>query len=333
MEASQVTPDFVHGAIAPVFSSFNEDGSFNEAGQRNFLDFLLERGGVSAFFVRSGMGQMYTFSYEDVQAMAHTACGHLQGKAPILVGTSGVWDRNRQRRPDPAVFTRQAVELSAFAEQAGSTAVVHTIPEAIAPKDGQTVADVVLEYFDTVSRAVTCPIFIYQPPGTAEEYQVTVDLVQALADMPRLAGIKASTNDAQYIHDIAWAVHDRPFAVISGAETAFLAGLASGTKAVIGQGSTVNPQILAAIQDRFEAGDLQGAREAQWATNYLVEESSNATEFMKRYATENGFEVPPHSRHESTATYGKARPPALTTEEYDRFKTLLETELARYVTS
>ncbi|MBN2307673.1 MAG: dihydrodipicolinate synthase family protein, partial [Candidatus Hydrogenedentes bacterium] len=105
-------PEFVRGAIAPVFTAFNEDGTFDEAGQRNLLDFLLERGGISAFFLRSGMGQMYTFSYEDTEAIARTACSHLAGTAPALVGTTGIWDRDRTRRPNPAVFTQQAIELS-----------------------------------------------------------------------------------------------------------------------------------------------------------------------------------------------------------------------------
>ena len=53
---------------------------------------------ASAPFVRSGMGQMFTFSYEDVQAMARTACSHLKGRA-VLVGTTGIWDRDRNNYP------------------------------------------------------------------------------------------------------------------------------------------------------------------------------------------------------------------------------------------
>lgn len=144
-------PIYARGCIAPTFSIFRSDLSFDPDGQRRFLDFLLDRGGISAFFVRSGMGQMFTFSYEDVQAMARTACSHLKGRAPVLVGTTGIWDRDRTHYPDPAVFVSEAVELSRYAEEQGADGVVHTIPEAILPRDGQTEADVILEYFETVS--------------------------------------------------------------------------------------------------------------------------------------------------------------------------------------
>lgn len=322
-------PEYIRGSIAPVFTSFDEDGSFHEQGQRNFFDFLIERGGISAYFVRCGMGQMYTFSYEDVEAMARTACDHFAGKAPVLVGTTGVWDRNNDNRPDPDVFTTQAVELSKLADGLGTDAVVHTVPQAILPLDGQTYADVTVSYFETVAGAVECPVLIYQPPGTDEEYQVTMDSVRQLADIPNVVAIKLSTTDAMYIHNITWAVAGKDFAIITGAETAFLAGLASGTKAVIGQGATVNPQILNAIQDRFEAGDLEGAREAQWIANDLVEQSTNTPEFMKLLATENGHEVPRFSRSMKSNPYMEERPP-LAQDEYEAYKKLLESALAKF---
>ena len=128
----------IRGCIAPTLTIFGSDLSFDPDGQRRFLDFLVDRGGISAFFVRSGMGQMYTFSFDDVKAMASTACGHLKGRARVLVGASGIWDRDRENYPDPAVYTNQAVELSKYAEEQGADGVVHTVPEAILPRDGQT---------------------------------------------------------------------------------------------------------------------------------------------------------------------------------------------------
>ncbi|MCP4641939.1 MAG: dihydrodipicolinate synthase family protein, partial [bacterium] len=308
----------------------NEDGSFNETGQRSFLDFLVERDGISAYFVRCGMGQMYTFSYDDVKAMAQTACGHLKDKAPVLVGTSGVWDRDRNKLPDKAQYVREACELGQYAQSVGAAGVVFTIPECIAPEGDETPLDVVLKYFETISGAVSCPVFIYQPPGTDEDYCVTVDVIRKLADMPNLTAIKMSTTDAYYVHDMVYAVRDKDFAIISGAETAFLAGVASGTKACIGQGCTVNPQIINAIQDRFEAGDLEGAREAQWTTNVLVDRSVNAVEFTKRYAAENGHTVPIFGRGTGGNPYVKDRQ-LLTDDAYAEFKALLEAELPRYL--
>ena len=88
-------PEYIHGNIAPVITAFKDDESFDEVGQRNLFDYMLEVGSVSAFFCRSGMGQMIDYLYEDVQAMAKCACEHLVGKMPIIMNCSGIWDRRR----------------------------------------------------------------------------------------------------------------------------------------------------------------------------------------------------------------------------------------------
>ena len=52
-------PDFVSGAIAPVFTAFNEDGTLDDAGQRNLMDYMVQAGGVSfaipQFLSRGGL--------------------------------------------------------------------------------------------------------------------------------------------------------------------------------------------------------------------------------------------------------------------------------------
>ncbi|MBI5091564.1 MAG: dihydrodipicolinate synthase family protein [Candidatus Hydrogenedentes bacterium] len=319
-----------HGVIANVFTAFNEDLSLDDDGQRHFLDFVLANNANSAFFVRSGMGQMYTYNYDEVKQITRTACKHLAGKAPVVVGSTGIWDQNFDALPDPAVFTRQAVELSKYAQDQGAAAVVHTLPEAIRPRAGETEADVILRYFETISDAVSVPIMIYQPPAMSKPYCVTVDLIRKLADMPKVHAIKVSTGDAGYILDLTWAVRGKDFVFISGNECAFFAGLCSGAKAVIGQGACVNPQILKAVQDRFDAGDIDGAMDAQRSTNLLVYEAVNPVEFLKRYATENGHPVKPYRRPTFSASYGEYQQPNLSDADYTRYKAVLERELAKY---
>ena len=323
-------PSYARGCIAPTFSIFRSDLSFDPDGQCRFLDFLLDRGGISAFFVRSGMGQMFTFSYEDVQAIARTACSHLKGRAAVLVGTTGIWDRDRNNYPDPAVFVNEAVELSRYAEEQGADGVVHTIPEAILPRDGQTEADVILDYFETVSAAVSIPTFIYQPPGTAAAYNVTHELLAKLADMPNMAGIKVSTADAGYIATLCAAVYGRDFAYITGNENAFYAGLYCGSTAVIGQGAAMYPQMLNFLQERFEAGDAVSAVMAQHAVYKLVAFNINSVEFFKRYATEQGYPVDGYARPMKGVDYVKAIG-NVSEEQYAAYKCLLEEELAPYL--
>ncbi|HNR29325.1 MAG TPA: dihydrodipicolinate synthase family protein [Candidatus Hydrogenedentes bacterium] len=324
-----MTPEFLRGSIAPVFTAFNEDLSFDEEGQRRLLDFLLDRGGISAYFLRSGMGQMYAFSYEEAQQMARVGCAHLRGRAPALIGCAGIWDRNRDRRPDPEVYTRQSIELGKYAQDQGADGVVFTIPEGLAPNTGQTHHEVVLRFFEAITGALSGPILIYQPPGTDEDYCVTPDLMRALSALPNVCGIKLSTMDAEYMCAIGAALEGSETVFICGCETVFYAALPSGARAVIGQGATLNPHVLNAIQTRVEAGDWAGAMQAQRVANHLCRSGSNPVEFFKRYAAEHGYAVKPYGRLYEDNPYIKS-PTPLSPADYLRFKALFEAECAPY---
>jgi len=323
-------PTFIHGCISPVFTAFDEEGRLDDAGQRSILEYLYQTKSVSAYFVRSGMGQMFTFSLEEVRQIARTSCECLAGRGAVLVGCSGIWDRNWEKRPDPEVFARQAIELSQYALETGAAGVVHTIPEAILPRDDETPRDVVLRYFERLDNEVDGPILIYQSPGTDERYLVDPELAGKLADLPRVVGMKASTDNAQYIFNITYAVRNKDFGYIVGHEAAFLAGLVTGAKAVIGQGTTLNPEILKAVQDSYEAGDLERAIEAQHSTNLLLWHKQNPTEFFKRWIGEKGFPVKPIARSGDTSGY-KIAGPSMTQEEYEGFKRVLEAEIRKFV--
>ncbi len=326
-----MVPDYVRGPIANVFTVFHDDGTLDDEGQRNFLDALLATESISAYFVRSGMGQMFTFSFEDVQQIARNACKHLEGIAPVLVGTSGIWDRDYDRLPDREQYTREAIELSQYAQDVGAAGVVLTIPEALGLKPGEKVEDICMRYFEAVSSAVAVPVFLYQP-GTPKPFSVTPESLRLYADIPGVKGIKVSTADAGYILDLCYSVAGHEdFAYITGNETAFYAGLCVGSRAVIGQGACINPAILRAVLERFERGDHEGAIEAQYSTNLLVRKAKRPTEFFKRYLNEKGYRMGTASRATKSKSYAEPEAP-LTDEEYQAYKRLLESELAKYVT-
>lgn len=320
-------PKYLRGSIAPVFTAFNENLTIDESGQCRLLDYLLEQGGISAYFLRSGMGQMYTFSVEEVRMMARLGCAHLRGKAAVLIGCAGVWDRNRDRRPDRETYIAQCVELGQFAMDQGADGVVYTVPEALAPQKDETHASVILKFFERISASVPGPILIYQPPGTEEAFCVTPALIRELAALPGIHGIKLSTSDGEYVCDIGAALEGTALALICGCETVFYAALLAGAKAVIGQGATLNPKVLNAIQIRMETGDLPGAMRAQQKTNFLCRNVRNPVAFFKRYISEKGYHVQPYARMLENNPY-ITNPQPLSEDEYLQFKQVFEAELA-----
>ena len=282
-------PEYVYGNIAPTFSAFDDKGAFDADGQRNLMDFMESRGGISSYFVRSGMGQIYTYDETDFKALADCACSHMEGRKPVLIGANGVWDRNYDKRPDAKVYMEECIRFAQYARDAGASGVVYTMPEALVPADGESPADLVKRYFTTLCAGVDLPVFMYQPPGTLKEYMLTRELIAELADIDNLVGAKASYADGEYVFNLIRAVKNKDFKYIIGAETIWALGLYAGSQAVIGQGSTLNPQVISKVQECFEAGDREGTLAAQDAVNELVYACSNPQDFYKKWAIEQGF--------------------------------------------
>ncbi len=119
-------PEYIYGSIAPTFTVFKEDGSLDLNGQVHLLEYMVNHGPISAFFIRSGMGQMYAFSFDEVKQIAEVACKVVKGYAAVLIGCSGIWDRNYDKRPNRQQYINEAIELSRFAE--GKVQMVLCIP-------------------------------------------------------------------------------------------------------------------------------------------------------------------------------------------------------------
>lgn len=316
-------PPYVNGCIAPTFTAFKDDGSFDEEGQQHLLDYMESVGGISAYFVRSGMGQMYSFGYDEVKALTRVACRHLAGRAPVLVGCSGIWDRNYDARPDRAEYIKQGIALGQYAAENGADGVVYTVPEALVPEKEGDFDGLIFDYFEKICGAVPLPVLLYQPPGVRGEYLLNPERVRRLGALENLVAAKASVADGYFMYRLIRAAAELDFEIIMGNETIYYFGLAAGSKAVIGQGTSLNPHVMNAVQKCWEAGDLAGAMTAQDAVNHLVETCPNPQDFLKAYATEKGFPVPRHFRSVGDNPYlGDSTP--LKPEAYESFKRIFE---------
>lgn len=322
-------PDYVHGCIAPTFTAFHEDGRLDDTGQRNLLDFMQRSEAISAYFIRSGMGQMYAFQTEDVKQLTKTVCDHLAGMAPVIVGCNGAWERDYDNRPDPQAFLNECIALARFAQDAGAAGVVYTVPEAWVPRAGETKDDMFLRFFTAVCAGTELPVFIYQPPNTHPDYLLTPALLGRLAAIDGLVGVKASYSDAYYVYNLIAATRNEQFNFICGHEGIYFAALYAGATACIGQGTTLTPQIIKSLQESFEADDHAAVIAAQDSVNLLVEACGNPVDFYKAWATEKGFPVSRAFRTYKTNPYGK-NPTPLTDAEYQAAKQVIESELEKF---
>ncbi|MCL4691635.1 MAG: dihydrodipicolinate synthase family protein [Candidatus Hydrogenedentes bacterium] len=325
-------PDFLHTTIAPVLTAFHDDDAFDETSQRNLLDYMLSLGEIGAYFIRSGMGQMYAYSYDDVFRVSKICAAHLDGRAPWLLNCSGIWDGDRSvpTRPDPDVYMEQALAFQRHAEDSDAAAVVHVLPEALLPVGRPFDIDQAYpQYFESVCAETTLPVVIYQPPGMPANVNLTPQVLARLAGIPNLVGCKVSSRDGIYMFDLIRSIQGKDFHFITGTECLFFATLYAGSRGVIGVGSNLFPRVLNVLRQRFLDGDRDGVLEAQESVNRLFHACPYARITMKRLATDGGYPVGLAYRGGGANPYGDEGLPC-TDENYQAYKHLLERELAKY---
>ena len=314
--------EFLTGVIAPMFTPCNADGSLDKKGAAEFARFLHDRRSVTSVFPRSGLGKMYTFTKNEVKLITDAVIDAVGGEMGVVAGTAGIWDKDPNEKPDPHRYTDETIELSQYAKDKGADGVVIVIPEALPKEPKATLHDRICEYYREVARSVDVPIVLYHPHGVSEPYRMTPALFQNLVRIDGIAGMKYSIPDMHKFAQVARYAPD-DFALIAGDESVFLPALALGAVGVIGQGCCTCPEILRAVYDHFGRGEMELARQAQHAVNFLLEAGAgmDVAVFGKMYAAKTGYHVPPFPR---------ATERSLTEDQYAQLSAALEKELVKY---
>jgi 4-hydroxy-tetrahydrodipicolinate synthase len=295
-------PDFMRGVIAPMYTPCHRNRSLDYEGAKAMVKWLASRRCVRTVFARSGMGKMFTFTVAETKRFAETVRQAIGGRMGLLVGAGGEWlNRDKGERPDPDRYTEQAVELTLFAQKIGADGAVHVLPQALAPRGGETIGEMIFRYYRAVHDATSLPLVLYQPGGLAPEYRMTPELLRRLLSLPRVAGMKVSTTDDAVFSPLAEIVRGTHFALICGHEGYYLKGLAQGAVGVIGQGCNGYPEILDSVWIHFASGDRADAERAQADVERAlnVTRGLDGTVALKQYLIRKGVRIEPYDRSET----------------------------------
>jgi 4-hydroxy-tetrahydrodipicolinate synthase len=225
-----------------MVTPLTQGDELNLPALRRLTDYLIE-GGCHAVFATGSQGEFWAFSAEEKQRVWETVVEAAAGRVPVYAGTA-------------AVTTREAVTLTGLAERAGVDAVSVLTPYFISPNDAQ-----LSDHYRAIADSTSLPVLLYGNPARTG-VKLSIDLVARLAEVENIVGIKDSTGDLELASEYIRAV-PHEFSVLMGRDTLIYAALVSGAKGAIAATGNVCPALVAQIYDRFVAGDLEGAHQAQ----------------------------------------------------------------------
>jgi 4-hydroxy-tetrahydrodipicolinate synthase len=231
-----------YGIIPAMVTPLDSAERLNEASLRRLVNHLIE-GGVHGLFTLGSQGEFWAFDAPEKQRVLEIVVEEVAGRVPVYGGTS-------------AVTTRETIKLTRLAEEVGVDAVSLLTPFFIAPSQGE-----LYTHFSAIAESTALPILLYNNPARTG-VKLAVQTVARLAEIENIIGIKDSSGDLTLTAEFIGATPE-DFSVLMGRDTLILAGLIYGCKGSIAATANVAPRLIVEIYERFQDGDLEGARQAQ----------------------------------------------------------------------
>ncbi len=162
------------GSIVALITPFKED-NLDEESYRKLINYHLNSG-TSGVVPGGTTGESPTLSHSEHKKIIEIAVDECKGKIPIIAGTG-------------SNSTDEAVELSKFAEKAGSDALL-----VVTPYYNKPTQEGLFQHYKKINDSVGIPIIIYNIPSRSV-IDMSVETMSKLYELKNIKGVKDATGD------------------------------------------------------------------------------------------------------------------------------------------
>ncbi len=231
------------GVFAAMATPLDVDGGLDDKGLQRLVSHVVA-GGVSGLSPTGSTGEGARLSRDlRVEVVARTRA-LAPAAIPVIAGAP---------LPNAAEGLQ---ELEALADAGADAALVSSqVSYALSDAD-------VSRFYETLAERSPLPLVLYNIPAYTG-VRIAPDLVARLAPHPNVIGIKDSSRDLEYQHEVIVAAAGAQFSVFTGTDTLLLASLALGAHGTIAASVNLVPALVTSIYRAFTSGDLETARREQ----------------------------------------------------------------------
>ena len=231
----------LEGVFPALVTPFDREEEIDEGAFRLLIDTILEH--VDGFVPCGTTGEFDYMTLEERKRIFDICIDEVNGRKPVIAGTG-------------APGTRQAIELTRYAEDAGADACLVVTPFFIHPSDKG-----IHEHFWQVANATELPVILYNIPQCVGGI-LPRRVVEDLAEIDNIVGLKDSSGDLTYTMEIIEKVRGK-IDVVVGHDEVVLPGLAGGCSGMILASAQIYPDVWQRVFRAVKEGDLETARREQ----------------------------------------------------------------------
>lgn len=241
--------EFIKGVIVPIITIIDEDEKIDEAKMRAQVDYVID-GGLQGILAFGSNGEFYQIEEDEMERGFQIIVDQAAGRVPVYFGIG-------------AINTKKCVRLAKMAVKNGAKGVSILQPMFLKPNFNE-----LFLHFKTIAEAVPeTPVLLYNNPGRVG-YTLGADLVEKLAhEVDNIVGMKDTSGDITQTEEFIRRNRDVGFKVFGGKDTLLYASLCIGAVGGVCTAGNFMPELIVDIYNKYVAGDIKGALEAQYKLN------------------------------------------------------------------
>jgi len=225
-----------------MVTPLSDHDTLDVAGLERLIEHILG-GGVHGLFILGTTGEGPSLSYHLRLDLIERVCRQVKGRVPILVGVTDT-------------SFAESVNLADYAADHGASAVVLAAPYYFPARQPE-----LIEYVEHIAAAISLPVFLYNMPSHTK-VGFELETVRRALDLPNIVGLKDSSGQMVYFHEVRQLIQDRPnFTLLVGPEQLLAESVLLGGHGGVSGGANLLPRLYVDLYEAAAAGDLQRARQ------------------------------------------------------------------------
>jgi 1-pyrroline-4-hydroxy-2-carboxylate deaminase len=258
------------GVFPAVCTQFYPDQSLNIPATLKHIDAMLEAG-IHGLVMMGSVGENTTLEFTEKKELLKATIDHVGRRVPILTGVA-------------EYTTAGACRWASEAAKLGANGLM-VLPPMVYKSDPRET----MYHFRTVAGASDLPIMVYNNPP-AYKVDITPEMFVDLADEPKFACIKESSDNPRRITDIKILTGDR-YVIFAGVDDLFLECFLLGAVGWVSGLVNAFPAENRLIWDLANAGKWKEALEVyRWYTPLLhLDTHMKLVQYIKLASAECGY--------------------------------------------
>ncbi len=258
------------GVFPAVCTQFHDDYSLNVNGTLAHIDAMLAAG-VDGLVMMGSVGENTTLEPAEKKELLKATVAHVRKRVPVLAGVA-------------EYTTAGACRWAADAAKLGADGLMVLPPMVYKSDDRET-----LVHFRAVARATDLPIMVYNNPP-AYKVDITPEMFAEMADEPKFACIKESSDNPRRITDIINLTKDR-YVTFAGVDDLVVECMILGAVGWVSGLVNAFPAENRLLWDYAQAGKWKEALDVyRWYTPLLhLDTHVKLVQYIKLAAAECGY--------------------------------------------